>query len=403
MSRRAALGAAAAAAAALLLLPARPARAQAGDPAPPVPTPPPADPADPTAPALPPPADPVATPAPAPSLEDLVDVFDDKNRVPENPALDVLDANGQKVVKPGAVKDLATDLRAVYVGGKVVPQIAVELVPYALAVGRRTTYDDYRRRAWVPILHRLSVSIATTTVGTAPDQATVGALGVRVRLIDRSDWRLDREAVSCAIAAATLAKPPSQPGTAVVVPVDDEATKREAKQVQACFDKAKQRTGSWNASQLALGGALSSAFPGGKLEADVRDLTGWIAWGNRLGPSAHLVVAGKYLFSDTRKDGGLRLPARHSASIAAEVERRGDRFGVLGSLGVGRRWSDDPVAMEWTGAWVGHVGAGVQLRISGATWIELGVSTQLVDGGDDDFVSLANFKWNFDVTPSKAK
>jgi len=364
--------------------------------------------ADPTTPVVPPPAAPVVTPVesgapPSESLADLVDAFDDKNRVPVNPALDILDANALNAVKPGSLKDLGTDLRALYKGGKIVPQIAVELSPYALAFGRRTTYDDYRRHAYVPILHRLSISLATTNDGEGETQATLGALGVRMRIYDRSDWRLDDEAVSCALGAVTLAKPPPAPGDAVVVPVEDETSKREARKVKECFEKARRRVGTWNAEQLAVGAALSSAFPGGKLEADIRDLTAWISWGHKLGRGGLLVLTGKYLFADTRRDADARLPARHSGSFAAELERRGDRFGILGSLGVGHRWSDDVVAMEWSGAWVAQIGGGVQLRVSDATWVELRASTQLVEGEDGTFISLANFKWNFEVKPSKGK
>jgi hypothetical protein len=399
------LGIALLAAALLSLSHARSARAQATDPTALPPPPPP----DPTAPP-PPPPDPAAEAAAAEaaalkqqSLAQLVEVFDDKNRVPQNPALDVLDANSLNVVKPGSPKDLGTDLRALYAGGKIVPQIAVELSPYALAFGRRTSYDDYRRRGYVPILHRISISVATTSVTDGAAQATLGSLGLRVRLYDRSDWRLDKGAVGCVMDAVTLAKPPAQAGTATVVPVDDEAGKREALKIKECFDQARKRTGSWNAPQLALGGALSSAFPGGKLQADIRDLTAWIGWGHKLGGSGLLVVAAKYLFADVRKSGDLKLPARHSGSLAAEVERRGDRFGILGSLGAGRRWSNDRDTMTWTGAWVGQIGGGVQLRVSDATWIELRVSAQLVEDDDGAFVSLANFKWNFDVQPVKGK
>lgn len=380
-----------------------PARAQAQDGAPEVPSPPPPPPAAPTPDAPPPEAPAPDAPLPVPtSLEDLVEIFDDKNRVPENPAIDVLDADGLNAVKPGSIKDVATDLRALYAGGKVVPQIAVELAPYVLLYGRRTSYDDYRRHRYVSILHRLSISLATTSIGEGDAAATLAAVGMRVRLYDRSDWRLDREAVSCALDAVELAKPPAKPGTGIVV-VEDAPSPAEVKRIGACFDRAKKRNGSWNAEQLALGAALSSAFPAGELAADVRDLTAWVAWANKLGASGLLVVAAKYLFSDTRKDGEARLPARHSGSIAAEVERRTDRFGLLGSLGVGRRWSDDALAMEWVGQWVGQVGAGVQVRVSDGTWVELRASVQITDGDGDSFVSLANFKWNFDVRPVKAK
>jgi hypothetical protein len=386
-----------AAAVAGLIATALPGRAQAQDGAPEAPAP------EAPTPDVPPPEAPAPDPPPGPaSLEDLVEVFDDKNRVPENPAIDILDADGLNAVKPGSIKDVATDLRALYVGGKVVPQIAVELAPYVLLYGRRTSYDDYRRHRYVSILHRLSISLATTSIGDGDAAATLAAVGVRVRLYDRSDWRLDREAVSCALDAVELAKPPAKPGTGIVV-VEDAPSPAEVKRIKTCFDKAKKRNGSWNAEQLALGAALSSAFPAGKLAADVRDLTAWVAWGNKLGASGLLVVAAKYLFSDTRKDGEVRIPARHSGSIAAEVERRTDRFGLLGSLGVGRRWSDDALAMEWVGQWVAQIGAGVQVRVSDGTWVELRASVQIADGDDDSFVSLANFKWNFDVRPVKPK
>jgi len=393
------------AAALLPLAWARPARAQPVDPTE-LADPPPADPAEPVP--TPPPIEP-AVPAAAPAAEpprsvaDLVDVFDDENRVPANPALDILDANGLTAVKPGSLKDLSTDLRALYKGGKVVPQLAIELSPYAVAYGQRTSYDDYRRHAYVPILHRLSISLATTSIDDAGGTATVGALGVRVRLLDRSDWRLDRAAVTCALDAVSTAKPPAKPSDAVVVPVEDEAAKQEAKKVQACFDRAKRRTGTWNAEQVALGTAVSSAFPGGKLEADIRDLTAWAAWGHHLTRRSLLVVAGKYLFSDTRKDGDARVPARHSASLAGELERRSDRFGLIGSLGLGRRWSKDSAAMAWEGEWVAQLGAGLQVRVSSGTWVELRAAAQLVEGEDDALISLANFKWGFDVKATKTK
>jgi hypothetical protein len=384
---------------------ARPARAQAPDPA--APTPASAEPAPPPIaeppPPPPPPAEPAAAAEPPPSLAELVDVFDDKNRVPQNPALDILDANSLNVVKPGGVKDLGTDLRALYAGGKIVPQIAVEVSPYALVYGKRTTYEDYQRHAYVPILHRLSLSVATTNAGDAPNQATIAALGARVRLLDRSDWRLDRAAVSCAIDAATIAKPPAKPGAGVVVVPDEGTSAQEARKVRECFDKARKRVGTWNAEQVAIGAALSSAFPGGKLQADIRDLTAWASWGSKLRNSGLLVLTGKYLFADTRKDGDTRIPARHAASLAAEVERRGDRFGALGSVGLGRQWSSDTAAMTWIGAWVGQVGAGVQLRVSDATWVELRSSVQIVEGEDGTFVSLANFKYSFEVRPAQPK
>jgi hypothetical protein len=383
----------------------RPAGAQPEDPAAPAP-PPPAPPADPSGPsvepAIPPPAPPAA-PASPPSLDEVVDVFDDRNRVPENPAIDVLDATGLGVVKPGSTKDLATDFRALYAGGKVVPQVALELSPYALAYGNRTTYEDYARRAYVPILHRLHVSFATTSAGSGADQATLGAIGVRVRLIDRSDWRLDKAAVSCALDAAQLAKPPSKPGDRVVVVVDAAPPPAELRKVQACFDEARKRRGSWNATQLAVGAAASSAFPGGKLQRDLRDLTAWIGWGNRLGQRAHLVTAARYTFGDTRRDGEVRLPARHIAAVAAQVEHRSDRFGLLGSLGAGLRWSDDAAATRWVRTWVGQLGGEVQVRVTAATWVAFKVSVLVVDDEDGAFVSLANFKWNFDVGPNKGK
>jgi hypothetical protein len=360
-------------------------------------TPPPADPA------VPAPTEPTMDDPPRRSLADLVDVFDDQNRVPANPALDVLDASGLTAVKPGSLRDLSTELRALYKNGKVVPQLAIELAPYVVAFGQRSSYDDYRRHAYVPLLHRFSISLATTSIDEGGGTATLGALGVRVRLLDRSDWRLDREAVTCALSAVEIAKPPSKPGTAVVVPVEDEAAKQEAKKVQACFDKASRRTGTWNAEQVALGAAVSSAFPGGKLEADIRDLTAWAAWGHHLTRKSLLVIAGKYLFSDTRKDGDGRIPARHSASLAGELERRSDRFGLVGSLGLGRRWSEDTAAMAWVGEWVAQLGVGLGVRISGGTWVELQASAQLVEGEDDALISLANFKWGFDVKPSKTK
>lgn len=329
-------------------------------------------------------------------------------RVPDNPALHVLGSPDLEVARPGSVADLGTDLRALYKDGKVVPQIAIEFSPYALTLGRRTTFRDYLDHGYIRALQRFTVSIATTSIGEDDGQTTLGALGARIRLIDDSDWRLDAEAVDCALVNSPNprdTKPPAYPrdGAVIVVPqTEDEKVAKKAEEQRAkvtkCFeDRPKQ----WNARQLAIGGALSSAFPGGDLRWDVNDLSGWISYAMGLGDATSLVVSGKYLFNDVQRKGEVLQRARHTAALGLQLEHRGTKYGVLLKAGFGSRWNDDAVTEAWAREWIGLFGGEAQLRIGADTWLSMSFSGELVEGEGDQLVSLANFKWNYDLGAKK--
>lgn len=367
-----------------------------------------------------PPPPPAAPAAPSKAIEDAASerataMMDDSLaaqlaalngfRVPDNPTLDLLGTPDLDVTRPGSVSDLGTDLRALYKDGKIVPQIAVEFSPYALTLGRRTTYKDYLDHGYIRALQRFTLSVATTATGEGDGQATLGAVGARIRLIDDSDWRLDTTAVDCALKAAPDPRtpPPFNEGAVVVMaqdPTDDVVAKKAAEQraaVAKCFEQPR----SWNSAQLAIGGAISSAFPGGELRWDINDIVGWASYATGVGVATSLVISGKYLFNDVQRKGEVLQRARHTGALGFELEHRGEKYGVLLTAAFGSRWADDAMTSSWNREWLGLFGAEAQLRVGKGTWLSMSFSGEIVEGDGDQLVSLANFKWNYDLGAKK--
>jgi hypothetical protein len=315
-------------------------------------------------------------------------------RVPDNPAIDLLGAADLQPVKPGSTKDLGAELRALYRNGKVVPQVAIELSPFALTLGRSSTYGDYQR-PYVRWLRRITLSLATTSAGEGDDEAILGAVGARFRIIDGTDWRLNENAVACALAAAELAAPtpaPTSPGVAAAPAPPSAASQRVAQ----CF---RDHAARWNARQWALGVAMSSGFPKGELTADLRDLAAWTSTALGLGARGQVVLAGKYLFADARSEGGMHTSEQHTAAATLQLELRDARYGMIVTGGGGARWRRDMTS--WERHAVGVFGAEFQLAIAEDKWVALRVSGELDGGARDSAISIVNLKWDYDVTEGK--
>jgi hypothetical protein len=330
------------------------------------------------------------------STDEIAERLSAAQRVPDNPTLDLLGAEDLKVSRPSDLSDLATQLRGLYKDGKVVPQVAVEFSPYDLIAGGSLTFDDYKHNRLYRMLHRLTLSIATSSTGDGDNQIMFGAIGARVRIYDGSDWRMNDAAIDCALKAAPLPAPPDpapdQPGVVVGPPPDETAKQAVAK----CFE---EHAAKWNANQLALGAALSSAFPGGELQWDINDGAAWISGAVGYGEHTQFVLGGKYLFNDTRKDGDDRLPTKHTLAVSGQFERRADKYGFILTAGAGTQLSRDTATASWSRDTVGLLGAEIQIAVSDDVWLSLHFAAQIVGTDHGTLLSLANFNWGYDVGP----
>ncbi|HWU86744.1 MAG TPA: hypothetical protein VN253_05700 [Kofleriaceae bacterium] len=316
-------------------------------------------------------------------------------RVPDNPAVDLIGAEDLQITKPGSVKELGAELRGLYKDGKIVPQVAIEFSPFALTLGRSSGFEAYRTTSYIRFLRRITASLATTSVGVGNDETIMGAIGLRFRIVDGTDWRLNDAAIQCAFEA--LATPPPAGGrmpSGTIVP-GPEPSDEAKKKVSKCFTDHVR----WNATQWAVGMAVSSAFPQGEVQADIHDLATWTSATFGLGDHAQLVLGGKYLFSDTRLEDGVRVPARHTAAATGRLELRKKQYGLIFTAGSGARWSNDMTG--WRREAIGLFGAEAQLAIGGDKWISLRFSGEVSGGEKDRLVSIANLKWNYDISGGK--
>jgi hypothetical protein len=343
-----------------------------------------------------PPTPPAPEPTPAAEVSpDLGDVIQAVNRVPDNPAIDLLGAEDLKVVKPGSVKDLDAELRSLYKDGKLRPQIAIELSPWGLTGGRSSSYEDYLAHWATRLLRRFTVSIATTSIDSSESQTTLGALGLRLRLIDDADWRLNREFVQCALDKWQLTLPPTlHAGGSELVSVETAPNIKAA--VNKCLtDHAKP----WNAKQLAIGAALSSAFPEGKLRWNLSDAVVWASYVHAVSKTTGMTLGAKYLYNDAGTLDAKLRPSRRTLAVAGNFEIRDSKLGLLANLGAGRRWSHTDMATR-TPQTVGLVGTEVQFQISRDSWLSLRFSAQITST-DSELISLVNLKWDYDIITNR--
>jgi len=396
----------------------------------------------------PPPETPEKKPAETPSTEEnekdsldegVLNLLKSGDRVPDNPAIDLLGAEDLKISRPSAFKDLSTELRALYKDGKIVPEIAVEFSPWALTLGRSSNYTDYVDDAWRRVLRRTLLSVATTSSGEGDEEATLGAVSLRIGIVNEGDWRMNNELLECVFGAVDTPKPPPAPfkNNPVLVPGQGDgsaagsngsekapaaggaegtgkgsadpsptgattgvgegtkATGSEGKKetVDSCITKHPVR---WNASQWVVGAAASSAFPGGEIKRDLLDFAVWSVFSRDIGDSIRVSLGGKYQFADARGAMGVLTPKRHIVGGTSEFELRGAKYSLILSLGLGR--GKEPMDTLW----LGMVGGEVQMQMRADTWLALRFSADIVEKDDSSFLSLANFKWSYDTSPKKA-
>jgi hypothetical protein len=332
----------------------------------------------------------------APDTTDVRDLLASKERVSAVAAVDLLGADDLEVFRPSTARDLAASLRTVYVDGAIVPEYALEVSPWHLWVGPRVSYRDYLASAAHPILQRTSLSLATTSRTVGGVDVTFGAVGARVKLVDRTDWRLDRARVDCVLTAAALPPPPAVPGAEVVEDGDEPTDADIERAFAAC-----ERTGRWNAAQWSIDAAVSSAFPGGDPRRDIHDAAVSTVFAVGVGDWLRVGGGARYGFADTRRDDDGRRPARHVVGAGATLEARQARWGLLLDAGAGYRFVDERPDAPGADAGLLLASAELQLGLTGDTWLSLRVAADVVLDGEDGARSLASLHWNLETLPAR--
>jgi hypothetical protein len=331
-----------------------------------------------------------------PVTDDVRALLASKERVSAVTAVDLLGADDLEVFRPSTAKDLAASLRTVYVDGAIVPQYALEVTPWLLWIGPGVTHEEYVASLGQQLLNRTSLSLATTSRSVDGTDVTFGAIGARVKVIDDTDWRLDRARVACVLTNAPLPGPPPAPGGEVLEP-GAEPTAEDIARAAAC-----KKPIPWNGTQWSIDAAISSAFPGGDLRWDLHDAA--VSTVYTRGPWSWLRIGGgaRYTFADTRRDDDGRHPAKQVVGAGATAEARFSAWSLLVDVGAGYRFVDEPPDAMAEDAGLLLASAELQAELTPDVWLSLRVAADVVlDGGEDGGLSLASLHWNFETVPSR--
>jgi hypothetical protein len=256
-------------------------------------------------------------------------------------------------------------------------------------MGASTTWRDYVSNPLTPIFGRSSLSLATAATGSGPEQLVLGAVGLRIRLWDDTDWRLNREVVECA-----RRKPPEPPPSgappAGLTPGPPLADTEIAK-TKECLGKI-----AWNASQAALGLGLTTSSPGGAAEAThFGTATGWFSLGIPLGDRFLALVSPRYTYQShvPSSPGASDIPRQHLYGAGLKLTFRWSNGTVSLEGGAGARTT----AHSTRGR--GLVGLSTQFLVAGKGWLEIGFSGAIDPDGASQLLGLIALKYDFDVKP----
>jgi len=314
--------------------------------------------------------------------------------VPDTIALEMLGSPDLKVIRPGSLQSLVTELQAFYKDGQLVPGTAIEFVPYSLA---GVTHRDYVKSKAKQFASRLSLSLATIAAGQ-DNKDVRAAVGFRIRFIDETDWRLNEKLLTCAKGVLDPADPdkdtPPAPGPASSPPTPEET--------MAALKKCHDDHTRWNANQLALAGGVSTVSPMGAIDTTAFDTaSGYFggAWGPENSRHWLFLFALRYTYHASQDATATRQfsPALHVGGGGVRIQFKADRFSLIAEGGAGFTYDGTANAK-------GLAGLTVQYRIIGNTWFELGASAD-INGGSrpSQLFALTNLKWSYDVLPSEPK
>jgi hypothetical protein len=319
--------------------------------------------------------------------------------VPDSPALVILGLSPEKVVRPGAPRDLATTLvNGVDQHGNLQSGLAVDFAPRFLFFGNNLEFVDYRDHKRTQILGRTQVSLATTKGASDSDKSVRAAFGLRSTLWDQGDPRLDQALVDCLNAIQVPV-----PTTALVTSDQRSAweleqTKVLKPKVEACQSASAKRR--WNASSLAVG--IAPSFQSTTGESDDFKYAGAAVWASlalKLGTIAQFVAQGRY-----RNKEQVPLKTTKGAFFEQDSAALGLRL-VLGEpvralvleSDIGRQ---SPTTGGNTTTFT--LSGGGQLKLSSDLWLTASVGGKLNGSTEEErgmFV-LSSFKWAFSREPA---
>lgn len=118
--------------------------------------------------------------------------------IPESPAFSVLGITADKVVRPGNVRALALAMiQGVDEHGNVQNGLALDFTPYLLLYGDELALADYRKSRLAQFLSHVQLSLGTAKGQDVNDESMRFAAGLRARIFDLGDPRMDTDFDSC--------------------------------------------------------------------------------------------------------------------------------------------------------------------------------------------------------------
>ena len=304
-------------------------------------------------------------------------------------ALDLLDANEIKVIRPGSVGSLLSESKLLGDDGRLSPGTGLEATPWSLWAGGGMTHDELRKKPATYHLSRGSLSVATVA-----DPAVAGgvrsAAALRIRLWDDADWRLNDMAIACARQVVDPPRAGDSPpplGVSATGPL----TKTELERLEKCLARKSERDG----GQGAFGVGVVGRSATGEVSAMAFDgVHGWAAFGNG-GKTFQWAVSARYSFMTAGPDGSESAQSarghRLGLGLLASV-RAGDVLAVNAELAGGGRSREDD--FKWMYSFTGTL----LLNVSRGVWLEAQLSGENT-GGSANFAGTGGLRWTFDLQP----
>lgn len=342
----------------------------------------------------------------AQSPDQLIDLKDVSGRldlsIPQSPAFTVLGVTPEKVVQSDDFRTVATSfLKGLDPNGNMQEGIAIDVRPYLLAFGDRSTLRQYRDDPFVRVASRSKLSYATASGSDASDRADRQALGINVKLwmqhdpamgtstLTHEDTNTTETLDACYTRQLTAAS-----GLPATLPTDDELTDAEAQiasnarlAVTKCLAPFKEQH--WNA------GSVEIAIAGHRSKVGDIDEDGFGAW---LGASYGIASRGQIIARASYTENMLvPVKGQTGAFSVVDASDAGLRFrygSSRGSFMVEGLWTRSHTATLDEKYWRASLGA--ELMIIDDVWIQLAAGKAFsTDEFDDDPVYSGQVRFGF--------
>jgi hypothetical protein len=300
--------------------------------------------------------------------------------VPDIPAMTILNATSNKIDRPASASELGAAVSQVIgADGTVQSGAGIEFSLRTFGVGKRWTFDQYRRDWWRRTLSQSAFSFGTAaaTAGTGTPSATTdarAAIGVRIVLWDQADPLLSRPYLLAADYARSQCRDANDPNV--------------AKCREDAFNRFDGWTDPpWNGGGAFLAGALSGLFADSKIQNHAwDDLSIWGAFSFPILSFAQLAIGGVY---DHQFNASSNLLAG-----AARLRIGSKWFRGTGDVTV---YAEKPDSQP-RGVWA----AGVEVQVTSTAWLTANAGTDFggPSGTGGTFNLLSGIKWGYSSKPS---